>query len=222
MTETIVLSVGGSLIVPDEINLNFLKNLKKIILKNANKRFIIVCGGGHTARKYQEAAKKLNVGKESLDWIGIKATWLNASIVKSLFPEAYGMIVTDPYEKIKANKRIIVAAGYRPGWSTDFDAVVLAKNNGVEKVINLTNMDYVYDKDPVKYKDAKPLKQLGWEEMIKRVGKKWIPGMNVPFDPVACKEAEKAKIKVIVMNGNKLKNLENYLKGKKFEGTIVG
>jgi uridylate kinase len=50
---------------------------------------------------------------------------------------------------------------------------------------------------------------------------KWDPGLNTPFDPVAAKEAEKIGLEVVVMNGKKLKNFENYLDGKEFIGTKI-
>ena len=69
-------------------------------------------------------------------------------------------IITDPNKKVKTNKDIIVGAGWKPGWSTDYDAVLIAKNHNVKTIINLTNIDYVYDKNPSEFPDAKPLKEL--------------------------------------------------------------
>ena len=83
------------------------------------------------------------------------------------------------------------------------------------------NVDYAYDKDPNKYKGAKPIKTMGWDEMIKLVGKKWRPGMNTPFDPVASREAKKFGLKVVIANGRKFANLERILDGKTFTGTVI-
>ena len=46
--ETIVMSVGGSLIVPDQIDTVFLAELKEFIVKETatGRRFIIIAGGG--------------------------------------------------------------------------------------------------------------------------------------------------------------------------------
>ena len=51
--ETIVMSVGGSLIVPDAIDTNFLSSLKALIEKETaqGRRFIIITGGGKTSRR---------------------------------------------------------------------------------------------------------------------------------------------------------------------------
>ena len=123
-------------------------------------------------------------------------------------------------KKIKFTKRILIAAGWKPGWSTDYDAVVLAKNLKINTVINMSNIDYVYDCDPKKNKNAKKIKDICWKHYRKISGNKWKAGLNKPFDPVAAKEAEKLGLKVIII-GKNLGNFENLLNDGKFEGTII-
>jgi uridylate kinase len=115
----------------------------------------------------------------------------------------------------------LVAAGWRPGFSTDYDAVLLAKYFKIKKVINLSNIDFVYDKDPKKFPGAKKITGISWADFRKMVGNKWDPGMNVPFDPVASQTAQEIGLEVAIMNGRSLKNLENYIEGKKFKGTVI-
>jgi len=98
---------------------------------------------------------------------------------------------------------------------------VLAKNLGVKQVINLSNIDFVYTKDPRKFKDAKRLENLSWKKYRAMVGNKWNPGMNAPFDPVASKLAERLGLEVSIIGGKNLKNFENYLSGRKFQGTVI-
>ncbi len=221
MEEELVISVSGSLIVPKSIDTDFLLEFKKIIL-NQNKRFIIICGGGRTARSYQEAARKISSSsKYDLDWLGIYGTKLNAYLLKIIFGEnTYRKIITNPNEKVNFNEKILIASGWKPGFSTDYDAVLLAKNLGVKKLINLTNIDYVYTRDP-KFSDAKPIKEISWKEFRNLLPEKWDPGLNTPFDPVAAKEAEKLGLEVVVMDGKNLKNFKNYLEGKEFIGTKI-
>ncbi|MBU4070152.1 MAG: UMP kinase [Nanoarchaeota archaeon] len=225
MEKIIVISVGGSLIVPDEINYKWLENFKKIIdkyVKNGFK-FIIICGGGRTARNYQNAIKKLTkLDNEDLDWIGIHATRLNAHLLRTIFKKySNPRIIKNPNEKIEFKEKILIAAGWKPGFSTDYDAVLLAKNFKIKKLLNLTNIDYVYDKDPKKFKNAKKLKTITWKEFRKIVGSKWDPGLNAPFDPVASIEADKLNLEVAILNGKKLSNFEKYLKNEKFIGSVI-
>lgn len=224
----IVISLGGSLIVPDEIDWKFLKQFKKIIETEIKKgcRFIIVTGGGKTARKYIEAGAKMgNIDADDKDWIGIHSTRLNAHFMRTIFKKyAHPTINTNPYDLesfLKAKESILVAAGYRPGNSTDYISILLAKHFEVKKVVNLSNIDYVCDKDPKKFKDAKKIKEIAWPEFQKIVGDKWDPGSNVPFDPVASKVAAQEKIEVAILNGKKLANFQKYLDGEKFIGTTI-
>ena len=222
--KTIIMSLGGSVIVPNRIDVNFLMNFKKIIYRyiKKNYRFVIYCGGGRTARNYQKAASKvIKLNNKDLDWLGIHATRLNAHFIKTLFNSiTENIIVKNPTQKIKFTKRILIAAGWKPGWSTDYDAVVLAKNLKINTVINMSNIDYVYDCDPKKNKNAKKIKDICWKHYRKISGNKWKAGLNKPFDPVAAKEAEKLGLKVIII-GKNLRNFENLLNDGKFEGTII-
>jgi len=222
--EKIVISLGGSVFVGDKIDVKFLNKFKQIILRFARKRkFFVYVGGGKTARVYQAALKMLGGNSKDCDWVGIFATRLNAQFLRLIFGKgSESRIIENPNKIFKSRKNIIFAAGWKPGWSTDYDAVLLAKNIGARIVVNLTNVDYVYDKDPKKYKSAKPFKKLNWKEYMKIVGKKWKPGLHAPFDPVAAKVAARAGIKVVVLNGSKLANFENFLDGKKFLGTVIG
>jgi uridylate kinase len=221
----IVISVGGSLIVPEEIDTNWIKEFKAMIEKYISKgfRFILISGGGKTARKYQNAAKEISgLTSDDLDWLGIHSTRLNAHLIRTIFRQlAHPQIVKNPTEKIEFKEKVLVAAGWKPGFSTDLDAVFLAKNFKVKKVINLSNIDYVYDKDPRKFSDAKVIKEISWEGFRKLVGNKWDPGLNAPFDPIASKEAEKLGLEVAIMNGKNLENIEDYLENKQFIGTII-
>lgn len=226
--KTIIISLGGSLIVPEEIDWKFIKKFKKLIeakIRDGH-RFIIVTGGGKTARKYIEAGAKVGgVDNEDKDWLGIHATRLNAHFIRTIFKgHVHPTINKNPYDLesfLKAKESILVAAGYRPGNSTDYISVLLAKQFGASKIANLSNIDYVCDKDPRRFKDAKRIKEISWSDFQKIVGDTWDPGANVPFDPVASKHAAKEEIEVAIINGKKLSNLEKYLNGEKFTGTVI-
>ncbi len=223
-----IISLGGSLIVPNEIDLGFLKNFKKLIVSEIRrkKKFVIITGGGKTARHYAAAAKQLGELKsDDLDWLGIHATRLNAHLIRTIFKNvARPRIIThptDPTDLIPGKFSVLVAGGYKPGCSTDYDAVLLAKHYGIKNILNLSNIDYVYHKDPRKHKDAKKIERISWKEFQKIVGNKWDPGLNTPFDPIASKLASKEKIKVAILNGKNMINIKNYLDGKKFTGTVI-
>jgi len=160
---------------------------------------------------------------ENADWIGIMATRLNAELVRSLFRDyCLVPVVTNPTVIDSFPGRILVASGWMPGFSSDNDAVLLAGRFGSKLVINLSNIEMVYTADPKKDPSAKPLTQISWKEFRKMTGDKWVPGKNLPFDPVASANAEKAGIKVICALGSNLPNLKNIINGRAFTGTTIG
>ncbi len=221
--ESIIISLGGSLVAPSELDVVFLKVFRTVVKKYLQKYcFFIFVGGGKICRNYQKALSEFGADNNERDIIGIDVSRLNARVTKELFGElAFSEIVTNPTKRIITRKDIVIAGGWKPGWSTDYCAVTLAKNMGIKTIINLTNIDYVYDKDPKKFKNAKAFKEIGWKDFRKIVGNKWSPGLSTPFDPRASKDAEVLKITVAMINGKKLDRLENFLNNKEFIGTII-
>ena len=225
--KTFVLSVGGSLILNSQgPDLVFLKKFRSFILdKIANGfRFYLVVGGGLIARTYVNSAVFLGpVNNRDRDLIGIKATHLNAELLRVILgPEiTYQEIITNPKKIIKTSKPIIIAAGFKPGRSTDYVAVMLAREYKIKTLLNLSNIDYVYDRDPKLFPQAGKIKDLSWSKFQSIVGHKWRPGSNLPFDPVASSLAAQENLEVIIINGQKLKNLEHCLLQEKFIGTKI-
>jgi len=231
-TKTIILSLGGSLIVPETgVDHVFLKKFRELIIAETkkDKRFVIITGGGDTCRKYQEAANKVvRLTKDDSDWLGIHTTRLNAHLIKTIFRNyAHPRINKNPRTKSDLKKhfakgeKIMVAAGWRPGWSTDFVATILAERLGAKHLINLSNVDYVYTRDPKKYKEATKIEKISWNNFQKIVGSKWDPGLNAPFDPIASKKANKLGLEVSILNGKNISNLKKCLNSQKFKGTII-
>lgn len=228
--ERIVMSIGGSLVVPNGgVNTDFLSNLNTFIrerlAEESKRQFFLVIGGGAIARHYRDAGRNVighELNRDDLDWLGIHATKLNAHLVRTIFRDIAHPYVIKHYEIIrKVTEPVVVAAGWKPGWSTDYCATLMCEDYNVKNIINLSNIDQVYDKDPNKSSDAKPYEKISWAEMRKLVGSEWDPGMNSPFDPIAAKKAEELGITVAVMNGNNFENLNKYFKGEKFLGTII-
>ncbi len=224
--EKIIISLGGSLIIPEEIDKDFLKEFKSLIISNIEKgkRFIIITGGGKVCRKYQNVAKELASPTDvDLDWIGIASLKLNAELLRVLFGSYAHEEVISNLAKLPNNftKPIIVGSAYEPGHSTDFDTVEGAKAIGAKRIINLSNTDYVYDSDPKKNPDAKKIEKISWADYRALIPSEWDPGLNSPFDPIASKMAQEEGMQVIIMNGKDINNLSNCLEGKEFLGTTI-
>ena len=223
--QRIIISLGGSLVVPDAVDAVFVSHFKKFISERIGRgyRFIIVVGGGKVCRRYQEALEVVTTpSNDDKDWLGIATTRLNAEFMRIAFGElADTTVVTDPTLPIMSEAPVVFAAGWKPGWSTDYDAVMLAKQFGATKVINLSNIDYAYDKDPKQFPDAKRIEDISWRDFLELIPVDWDPGLSSPFDPVASRLAAESGIEVAVMNGKNIDNLQNYLDGKAFVGTRI-
>ncbi len=223
--ERVVVSVGGSLIVPDQIDTDFLQRFKALVLEKVKHgySFSIIAGGGKTARRYQDAANAVTpLSSVDLDWIGIHSTRLNAQLLRNIFAGyAHPQVIHNPTIDIEAEEPIIISAGWQPGCSTDYGAVLMAKNLGATRLVNLSNIDYVYTADPKKDPAAKKIEKMSWAEFRAILPAEWNPGLSSPFDPVAAKEAEQLGLEVAIINGAKLDEFGNYLDGKPFVGTVI-
>jgi uridylate kinase len=228
-----VISLGGSIVAPDAVDEGFLKDfvalIRELLNADAEQRFIFVVGGGGPARVYQRAYREISAGTgihafdAEADWIGVMATRLNAQLVRALMGEWCSQdVVTDPTQAADMTGRVLVAAGWKPGFSSDNDAVLLAERFRADTVINLSNIEQVYTDDPKKNPRAKPLDAVSWADFRVLVGDEWVPGKNVPFDPVASRRAGELGLKVICAAGRDLENLKKILRGEPFRGTTIG
>ncbi|MDR2103940.1 MAG: UMP kinase [Treponema sp.] len=224
-----VISLGGSIIAPDGVDEGFLKDFRDLVrdlfAADEKLRLILVTGGGGPARAWQRAYRSISGGggDEEADWIGIMATRLNAQLVKAVMGEwCTQEVATNPTQVDSLAGRILVAAGWKPGFSSDYDAVLLAERFQADRLINLSNIDQVYTDDPRKNPQAKPIDAISWADFRALVGDAWRPGLNLPFDPVASRHAAKIGLQVVCAGGRDLANLKKLFRGEPFLGTVIG
>jgi uridylate kinase len=222
-TNWIVISLGGSLMYPNVRDEKYIAEFANL-LKSQPYNFAVITGGGHLARKMQEELKATNpsVTSEELDIVGIDATRDNAQYLRDLFNDvAEEGIFIDPTQVTLSGKKILVGGGWKPGHSSDASAVALAKTLGATKLVNLSNIEYVYTADPRTNPTATPIEKIGWADFRKMLPETWKPGLNAPFDPIAAQMAQELGMEVVVMNGKNLENLTQYFEGKEFKGTVI-
>ncbi len=233
MAVTKVLSVGGSIVVPETPDTDFLKKFvsmtREWLSKDSSRRLILVVGGGGPARIYQGAYREIlsglsnsNADNSEADWIGIMATRLNAQLLKASFCDLCpNPVVYNPTDDIEFKGQVLVAAGWKPGFSTDTDAVYLAEKFSADTVVNLSNIEKVYTDDPRKNPDATPIDSITWTDFRKMVGDEWVPGKNCPFDPIASKKAQELNLAVICAGGKNIENINAILNGQDYIGTTI-
>lgn len=231
-----VIALGGSIVYPHHLesgglNIPFLREFRQFILKHAAHgcKFILVVGGGRAARLYQQAAREIaNVDQRALDWIGIRATRINAQFIVDILQEVahpstieHEPTLDETAELAAGDYSVIVVAGWSPGWSTDYVAVKCAQLFGQKDVIIDGDTPFVYEKDPKFCPDAKPIYDLTWTDYRKMVPDIWTPGMSCPVDPLAARLAQDQGITARTVKGTDLAVFQKAVEREPFEGTII-
>ncbi len=227
-SKTFVVSLGGSIVIKEKINTGLLGKLSHSFsnLMKEGYKFVLVVGGGRTAREFQAAGKALGASNFFLDEIGIMATQLNAKLVSQAFENAF----PEPLKKIyqarqKLEKGLIpVFGGILPGITTDTVAALIAESVNAN-FMNLSNVDGVYSSDPRENPKAKFYSHLTHSELIKIVSRSTSlnakPGQNVVLDLPSCLILKRSKIKSFILSAESIENIENAVHGTEFKGTLV-
>jgi len=222
----LVVSLGGSLIIPNDVNTKFLREFRKIILRNTGKyKFVIVCGGGSIARKYISSLKEVGISEKLQSLSGISATRMNARFMNYFFninPEE-GIPHTIKILKKYIRKKNVVFCGaleYKENQTSDSTATEIAKKLRTI-FVNLSNVEGLYDLDPKKHRNAKFIPKISYANFYKMAHReKFKPGQHFILDQTASRIIMKNKIKTYLL-GKNLKEFESFLKNKKFKGTII-
>ena len=225
--ETVVISIGGSVLVPNEEDANYMKKLASMLKElAATHKLFIVTGGGRIARYYISFGRALNADERYLDELGIEVTRLNARLlIKALGDQTYPKPAEDIDEAEEAGKNhpIVVMGGTAPGHTTDAVSAMLAEKVVAVRLVNATNINGVYDSDPKKNDNAEKFDRMSYEQLrgvsLKKHDR---AGPTVIFDARGAEIIAKARIPLYVCHGRDLKALKNAILGKKFDGTIVG
>jgi len=221
--ESIVISIGGSVILAEEADVSFLRKLVNLLKKFSKQyKIYVIVGGGKIARTYIKRGRELNLDEDTLDELGIEVTRVNAKLLTRTIGISNGDIPLTTDEAERIDKPIVIMGGTVPGHSTDLVGAELSEKTRANKFIIATNVDGIYDKDPNKYSDAKQLKELTIKELIKKYGTEWsAAGSNVVIDGPALEIIDKAKIPTFVVNGKQLDQLEKVINNQLFDGTRI-
>src|SRR5919106_4910274 len=144
--EKVVVSIGGSIVAPPNLDTTFIESLAKLLVEVSKERKVFcVTGGGWIARQYIEAGRQFGADEEELDLIGIAATRMNAQLLIAALAK-YTEVPVRPMASVEATVessegyQIAVMGGTYPGHSTDFVGVELAIRSKAARFINATNV----------------------------------------------------------------------------------
>ncbi|MFB6246259.1 MAG: hypothetical protein ABEI74_01550, partial [Candidatus Pacearchaeota archaeon] len=206
-------------------NYSYLSKIREVVKKHKRKYdFVIVCGGGSLARKYISALEKDGKNKKLWSFAGIAATRSNAKFVNYFFgkepkkgiPTSVGQIK----QRLKDEGIVITGAlQYGKNSTSDSDSAKIAREIKAE-FVNLTDVKGLYDKNPKKSKNAKLIKEITWKDFDKKARDlSYKPGQHFVLDQTASEIIKKSKIPTYIIQNPS--DLDKFLKGEKFTGTIV-
>lgn len=181
---------------------NILKKIKK------NNQMILVVGGGKFVRNYMKRAKALGISNKNLEWIAIEILKSNVR----LFSYLLGLKPIFDLNEINKNSSCVIS-GICPGRSTDANAAIAAKKIGADMLIKVTNVDGIYDKDPNRFKNAKKIDKISFNDLLK-FAKRGKPGSYGILDKLAIETIAKNKIRTFVINGKNPKNIIKVIEGE--------
>ncbi|MEM3444517.1 MAG: UMP kinase [Thermoplasmata archaeon] len=223
--ETVVISIGGSVIFRGA---SYIKTLAEVLNTAAKElRIAITVGGGRIAREYIQIGRELGGDETTLDEFGIAVTRLNAKLLALTLPNAYPAIpenLEDAYRFFRTGW-IVVMGGTTPGHTTDAVAAMLAEKLRARRLVNVTNVDGLYDKDPRKYPDARKIEHCSHEELIRMLTEaEASAGQSHVFDLLGAKILRRAKIKLLIVSGENPEHLRDAIAGKEPEGrwSVIG
>ena len=220
---SIVISLGGSVLISDDIDISYFENLKNLLKELSDQyKIYIIIGGGKTARAYINLGRKLSFDEKTLDNFGINITRINAKILTNMLEESNKDIPKTTDEARDIKKKIVIMGGTTPGHSTDMVGAELAEKAGAKMFIIATNVDGVYDKDPNTFADAKQLREISIDSLTNHYGTDWkSAGKNIVIDGPALEIIKRAQIPTFVLNGKKLDELKKAIDNKDFNGTKI-
>lgn len=224
--EPVVLSLGGSILVKDDGDSDYVKKLSEMLVSvSSSHKLYVVTGGGRIARYYIRTGRALGADERSLDEIGIEVTRLNARLlITALGGKASGTVPKDYAEAERVGRTfpIVVMGGVSPGITTDAVSAILAEHVKAKRLVNATSVDAAYTSDPEKDPSAKRIPNMTHKALIDLVSS--TPsgaGPNAVFDMAGAKVLEKSRISLAIVQGRDIPNLRAALEGKTFKGTIV-
>ncbi len=223
--ERVVIKIGGSLISSQgEEVLDYIHGLSSILASLNNYSLALVVGGGETARKYVSLARELGLSVYDQDILGIEATRLNAKLLAGFIPRAWPNVprTVDEAGEIVELGYIPVMGGTVPGHTTNTVAALLAEAIGA-RLVNLTNVDGIYDKDPREHPDAKKFDRMSYEQLIKLAAMydSREARAHFVFDLLASKIVARSGIELHIVDGRDLETVKKAILGEEHNGTVV-
>jgi uridylate kinase len=187
----------------------------------------VTVGGGRTAREYIGLGRSMGLTEVELDEIGIDVTRLHARLLAAAVGGGTaGRVPTSVREAVHDLHRVspVLLGGTEPGHTTDGVAALLAVRLRAARVVNATDVDGVYERDPRSHPKARRLEALSWEDFRALVQRSTSggAGQNFLFDRLGADLLARAGIPLFMVAGRDLADLGAAIRGAPFHGSRIG
>ncbi len=224
-----VISLGGSRIAPSSggVDYEFIKSFEKLIKKHSDTKFVVVTGGGSTAREYISALRNLHEGNKKESLAGIAITRFHASLLARIFGKIANSPETIPrnMKRVKdllEKNQVVFCGALRwaekrttDGTSAEISAYLKCP------FINITNIRGLYTANPLTNKSAKFIKKITWKKFHEIAEKiKFKAGQHFVLDQDAAVTIMKKRVPTYIVSS--LSDVDKIVSGKKgFRGTLI-
>ncbi|MDR3075014.1 MAG: UMP kinase [Candidatus Methanoplasma sp.] len=225
MKEKVVVSVGGSILIPGNGDSEYIMKLAEMISEiSPDVQLVVVCGGGKIARYYTVTGGELGGTTYQLDMLGIGVTRLNAQLLAISLGDLSSTDIplsAEDASKRSSHDNVIVMGGTVPGHTTDAVAAMVAREMRAERIVNATSVEAVYSDDPRRNPDAERFSRMTIDELKTIVYTEHGAGKSSVFDPLGIKIAKEEGIDILIVNGRDISELRNAILGREIKGTYV-
>lgn len=224
----VVVSIGGSVLLTGSGDTEYLERLAGLLRRLGGERpLVVTVGGGRTAREYIQLGRALGLTEVELDEVGIEVTRLHARLLAACIgppaPAHPPTTVPAVVELLRTGSPVILG-GTEPGHTTDGVAALVAVRIRAARVVNATDVDGVYDRDPRTDRSAQRIERLTWQEFRAMVHASTSAeaGQNFLFDRLGADALARARIPLLIVPGRDLENLEEAIAGRPCHGSRIG
>jgi len=221
----VVLRIGGS-VVASPVNPELIAGYADIIkaLRRQGHQVAVVVGGGTLARELIRVARTLGLTQKAQDEIAISVSRIFAQLLLKKIGDLGCEDVSLSIEaalRCMSNGNVAVMGGLKPGMTTDTVAAMAAEALKAGLLVKATDQEGIFDRDPKKHSDAVKLDHLRFEDLTRVcLENRHKAGIHQIIDPRCIKILQRTRIKVVVLNGFKPKNVLTAVRGKHV-GTLV-
>jgi uridylate kinase len=220
-----VLRIGGS-VVASPINPKLMCEYADLLknLKQQGHEIAVVVGGGTLAREFIQAAKDMGLPEEAQDEVAISISRVFAQLLLKKLGElgcSKVPLTVEQAANCLREEKVVVMGGLKPGMTTDTVAALIAEKMDADLLVKGTDQEGVYNKNPRTHKDAVKLDHLSFEDLSGVLAQdKHKAGIHQVVDPEAVKVLRRKRIRVVVVNGFKPRNVLMAVEGESV-GTLI-